>query len=226
MMNKVIGIEGLVGSGKTSISRGLVNIIPNSIILHGGNIYRAIVYGIMRKGIKIENIANDMKNVDISEIMDKLNIEIKLENKETIIFMDGKKVDENDLQSEKSSFAVSVVSNVANNSKLYEFGKILIDSFKKDYNVILSSRDIIKMYPEVDFHLFIIADLKERVNRKYIQYENRVSKKEIEENIIKRDTLQEQSGYYKIYDRTIVIDVTNCKTIEDSVDMVLKRIDI
>lgn len=225
-MNKVIGIEGLVGSGKTSISRGLVNIIPNSIILHGGNIYRAIVYGIMRKGIKIENIANDMKNVDISEIMDKLNIEIKLENKETVIFMDGRKVDENDLQSEKSSFAVSVVSNVANNSKLYEFGKILIDSFKKDYNVILSSRDIIKMYPEVDFHLFIIADLNERVNRKFIQYEEKISKKEIEENIIKRDTLQEQSGYYKIYDKTIVIDVTDCKTIEDSVDIVLKRIDI
>lgn len=43
--NIVIGIEGMVGSGKTSICRKLLDYIPNSIILHGGNIYRAVVYG-------------------------------------------------------------------------------------------------------------------------------------------------------------------------------------
>ena len=32
MNNVVIGIEGLVGSGKTSICRELLNFIPNSII--------------------------------------------------------------------------------------------------------------------------------------------------------------------------------------------------
>lgn len=54
--NLVIGIEGLVGAGKTSISRNLLHYIPNSIILHGGNIYRAIVYGIIKKGIDIEKL--------------------------------------------------------------------------------------------------------------------------------------------------------------------------
>ena len=37
--NIVIGIEGLVGSGKTSLCRELLKMIPNSIILHGGNLY-------------------------------------------------------------------------------------------------------------------------------------------------------------------------------------------
>ena len=32
MENKVIGIEGYVGAGKTSICRKLINLIPNSII--------------------------------------------------------------------------------------------------------------------------------------------------------------------------------------------------
>lgn len=225
-MNIVIGIEGLVGAGKTSISRKLLEKIPNSIILHGGNIYRAIVFGVMTKGVKIENIANDMKNIDAADIMKKLDIEIKLENNETVIYMDGKKIEEKDLQSDKSSMAVSMVSNVANNSKLYEFGKNLIDMYKEKYNVILSSRDIMKMYPEVDYHLFIKASLDARVDRKYNQYEGKISKQEIRENITKRDTLQEQSGYYNIYDKTIIIDVTNCDTLEDSVDIVLKRIDI
>ena len=51
MENKVIGIEGYVGAGKTSICRKLINLIPNSIILEGGNLYRAIVYSLMTSGI-------------------------------------------------------------------------------------------------------------------------------------------------------------------------------
>ena len=38
MNNIVIGIEGLVGAGKTSICRELLQKIPNSIVLHGGNL--------------------------------------------------------------------------------------------------------------------------------------------------------------------------------------------
>lgn len=225
-MNIVIGIEGLVGAGKTSISRKLLEKIPNSIILHGGNIYRAIVFGIMSQGIKIENITNNMKNIDSAEIMNKLGIQIMLENNETVVFMNGKKVEEKDLQSDSSSMAVSLVSNIANNNKLYEFGKNLIDKYKEKYNVILSSRDIIKMYPNVDYHLFITASLETRVNRKFIQYEGKVSKEEIRENIMKRDALQEQSGYYKIYDKTIKIDVTNCNSVEDATEIVFNKINI
>ena len=74
--NIVIGIEGLVGSGKTSICIELLDKIPNSVVLHGGNIYRAIVYGMMQN--KIQNA----QNLDVFEIMKKLGIEIKLENKD------------------------------------------------------------------------------------------------------------------------------------------------
>ena len=45
----VIGIEGLVGAGKTSICRELLNIIPNAVLLHGGNLYRAIVYALLQE---------------------------------------------------------------------------------------------------------------------------------------------------------------------------------
>lgn len=218
MENIVIGIEGTVGAGKTSICRELLKDIENSIIIHGGEIYRAIVYGMMQN--KIENV----ENLDAFEIMKKLGIEIKLENRETVIYMNEKKVEEKDLQSKQASMAVSKVSNTANNSKLYEFGKKLIDGYRKDYNIILSSRDIVKMYPDVTKHFFIDASIEERTNRKYMQYNREIPKEQIKEMIQARDELQEKSGYYKIYLQTKKIDVTNCKSARESAQMVLENI--
>ena len=100
MNNIVIGIEGTVGAGKTSIARELLKDIENSIILHGGEIYRAIVYGMMQN--KIENT----ENLDAFEVMKKLGIEIKLENRETVIYMNSKKIEEKELQSKKASMTV------------------------------------------------------------------------------------------------------------------------
>lgn len=224
--NIVIGIEGLVGSGKTSICRKLLDYIPNSIILHGGNIYRAVVYGMMNSGIDLKNIKNKSKNLDVMDVMQKLGIDIKLENRETVIYINNKKIDEEELQSDKSSMAVSVVSNVADNTKFYQFGKEIIDKYREKYNVILSSRDIVKMYPNVTYHFFITATLDERVRRKSIQYKEKIDLKKLKENIKKRDKLQEDSGYYKIYDITNVIDVTNCKTIEEGAKLVLDKISL
>lgn len=218
MENIVIGIEGTVGAGKTSICRELLKDIENSIILHGGEIYRAIVYGMMQN--QIENA----QNLDAFDIMKKLGIEIKLENKETVIYMNGKKVDEKDLQSKKSSMAVSKVSNTADNTRLYQFGKELIDKYRQKYNVILSSRDIVKMYPDVTYHFFIDASIEERTNRKYMQYNKEIPKEQIREMIKVRDELQEKSGYYKIYPQTKVIDVTNCKSAKESGKLVLGNI--
>lgn len=218
MDNIVIGIEGTVGSGKTSICRSLLDKIDNSIILHGGNIYRAIVYGMLKNEIK------QTAGLDAFQLMKELNIEIKLENKETVMYMNGEKLDENDLQNEKSSMAVSKVSNIADNEKLYKFGQSLINKFREKYNIILSSRDIVKMYPEVTYHFFITASLEERINRKYIQYNKEIPKEKIKEMIEKRDELQEQSGYYNIYPQTKIIDVTECKNAEESAQKIMKNI--
>lgn len=217
MRNIVIGIEGTVGAGKTSICRELLKQIENSIILHGGEIYRAIVYGMMKN--KIENT----EKLDAFEIMKRLGIEIKIENKETVIYMKGKKIAEKELQSKQASMAVSKVSNVADNTKLYEFGRKLIDEYREKYNIILSSRDIVKMYPNVTQHFFIDASLEERTNRKYMQYNKEIPKEQIKEMILARDELQEKSGYYKIYPQTQIIDVTECKSAKESAQKVLEK---
>jgi cytidylate kinase len=224
MSNIVIGIEGLVGAGKTSICRELLNKIPNTVLIHGGNLYRAIVYAMMQNGKKLEELKKAGKNLDIKEMMDFFKIEIKIENNETIIYIDGIKADENKLQSKEASLAVSTVGGSANNKSLFEFAKNLIDDLKKDYNVIVSGRSVMKIYPESDYHFFITASLDERVRRKCIQYGNEETEQEIRENIIKRDKLQEKAGFYEYSPITIEIDVTDCKSVEESTSLVLEKI--
>ena len=119
--------------------------------------------------------------------------------------------------------AVSKVSNTADNTRLYQFGKELIDKYRQKYNVILSSRDIVKMYPDVTYHFFIDASIEERTNRKYMQYNKEIPKEQIREMIQVRDELQEKSGYYKIYPQTRIIDVTNCKSAKESEELVLEN---
>lgn len=224
MNNIVIGIEGLVGAGKTSICRRLIKIIPNTVLLNGGNLYRAIVYAMMKNGKKIEQLKDEAKNIDIKKIMDFFNIELKIENNETNIYIDGELAKEEELQSKDASMAVSVVGGIADNTALFEFARNLINSLKKTYNVVISGRDIMQIYPDLDYHFLITASIDERVKRKCIQYKGKVNEEEVRENIIKRDELQEKAGFYKMYENTIKLDVTKCKTVEESTNKVLERI--
>ena len=226
MSNLVIGIEGLVGAGKTSICRMLINKIPNTILVNGGNIYRSIVYAMMKNGSKLEQLKKQGKKLDIKEMMDLFNIQIKLENKETIIYIDNIKVSEEAIQSKDASMAVSSIAGGADNRKLFKFAKKLIDDLKENYNVIISGRSVMKIYPKCDYHFFVIADLEERVRRKCMQYENKETEEEIRENIIKRDELQKQAGFYDYSEITVEVDVTNCKSVEESTELVLNKIKI
>ena len=226
MSNIVIGIEGLVGAGKTSICRELLKHIPNSIILHGGNLYRGIIYSLMRSSsnIDLKNLKENIKDIDIKKIMDTLKVEFKIENRESVVYVDGKKIDEEKLQSEDSSLAVSIAGANADSEKFYAFARHLINMYSQEYNVIVSGRDLMRIYPNLNYHFFITASLEERIRRKMSQYGKDSDYEEVKQNIVKRDELQEKAGYYTIYDNTIKIDVTDCKTVEKSTMRVLKHI--
>lgn len=222
--NIVIGIEGLVGAGKTSICRELLKQNENAILLNGGNLYRAIVYCLMKKEPNLLKLKKLTKNADIKKYMDDLNVEIRIEDRESKIYIDDELADEEELQSKASSLAVSIIGGIADNTKLFEFSRELIDRLKKEHVVIVSGRSLMKIYPELDYHLFITASLKERVKRKCIQYNEAEKIKEVKKNIVRRDRLQKIAGFYKIYPNTIKIDVTDCKTVEESTYKVMEHI--
>ena len=226
MSNIVIGIEGLVGAGKTSICREIINTVPKPVLLNGGNLYRAIVFAIMKSGKNIEQLKSESKNIDIKEMMDYFNISIKIENNETCFYIGDEKISEEDMQSKEASLAVSTVGGKAKNENLFKFARELINELKKENNVIVAGRSLMTIYPDTDYHLFITASLDERVRRKCIQYKTEEEIEAIKENIIKRDKLQEEAGFYKLSPKTIVLDVTNCKSVAESTKLVLEKVNL
>lgn len=224
MEHVVIGIEGLVGAGKTSICRELIKILPNTILLNGGNLYRAIIYVMMKSGANLDKLKAQAKEIDIKTVMDLFHIELKIENNETKIYMDGHIIEEEELQSRQASLAVSEVGGKANNEALFVFARNLIEHLKIEHNIIVSGRSLMQIYPKTDYHFFITASLEERARRKSIQYKGETDIEELVNHIAKRDELQKQAGFYELSANTICIDVTECKTVEESTSKVLSHI--
>lgn len=211
--------------GKTSICRELINYMPNTIIVHGGNIYRAIVAMAIKNGKNLNDLKNNASNLNMKQIMDILGIELRIENNETVVYCNDKKIDEEYLQSKEISLAVSSLGGRTNENELFEYARDIINNLRKNYNVIISGRGVLNIYPDCDYHLFITASLEERVKRKARQY-NENSLEEIRNNIIKRDELQKEVGYYDLSSKTKVIDVTKCNSAKESADKILEILNI
>ena len=165
-----------------------------------------------------------MKSIDLKDLFEKFEISIEIEDGETVVYAHGKKVEEDNLQSLENSMAVSKISNIANNKNAYKIVKDYIDKYKQKYNVIFSGRDTMKIYPDLNYHFFITADIDKRAEWKASQYNGEASIDIIKENILKRDELQKKSGYYDTYANTITMDVSDSSSIEESTKMIAKNI--
>lgn len=223
MSNLVIGVEGEVASGKTSACRELTKIIDNCIFIDGGAIYRGIILAIKKAGISLENI--NLSNFDAIQVMNKLKVEFKIENNETTIYIDGKKIEREEIETESNSISVTSIASKTNNSSIYIFAKKVIEMYKVKYNVVVSARGLVDLYPDMDYHIYITASLKERVKRRYNEYKGKYTIEEIEKNIIKRDETHKLAGFNKKCDKTIEVDITDCKNAKESAEKILQKME-
>ena len=246
MKNIVIGIEGMVGAGKTSICDELLNLIPNSIFVDGSKIYRALIEALhmakdslrFDENSKAEDAASSNKKPNLFEginsleqmamltpfdLLKKLQVEFKIEDRKTVIYIAGKKVDEEAMKSMQNSIGVSKMANQADNSKLFAFAHQIIQEYSKKFNIIVSARDLVKIYPEMDLHIFITASLEERVQRRYNQLKGEYTIDEVRNSIIQRDILHEKSGFNETFDKTVKVDVTGDSSAKESAKKIFDK---
>lgn len=220
--NIVIGIEGMVASGKTSICKELVKLIPNSIFIDGGNIYRGITYALAKASSQMSQFGLTEKqsassgNIDPLELMKKLQVEFKIENNITEIYIAGEKINEENLQSIQNGMNVSQMASKINNETLFGFARKIIESYAKAYNMIVSARDLVDIYPDMDVHAYITASLEERVRRRFNQYNGIYTMEKVKEMIEERDKLHDKAGFNKTCASTITVDVTDCASAKDA----------
>ena len=231
MSNKVIEIEGMVASGKTSICKELTNLINNSVFVDGSAIYRGITFAIAQAKEKLKNSSEnaDIKNIttlkeimispeklgniNAFEIMKMLNIDFKIIDKMTVIYINGNEISNDKIQSMENSLDVSEIASKANNKALYEFARNIIEKYRENFNVIVSGRDLVEIYPDVTCHVFITADLEEKY-----------SKEEIRDIIIKRDEIHKNAGFDRVGNKNINFDVTNYENAHQSTTELVKKL--
>ena len=175
------------------------------VYLDTGAMYRLVTLKALNDGI--------LGNLDkIIKMLDNLNIDIK-EN--------GFYLDDIDVSEEIRKPVIS--ENVSDIAAIREVREKMVDlqrKFSESKNVILDGRDIgTVVFPNADVKIFLVADAKERSNRRYkelVAKGENVRIEEIYENILKRDEIDStrKESPLKKADNAIEVDTTS-KNIEE-----------
>lgn len=214
MNNIVIGVEGQVSAGKTSACKELIKLIDNCIFIDGGAIARAIVIAITKSGYDFAK--EDFSGVDPFDFMKKLNVKFEIENSTTVIYIDNKKVSDVEIETSENAMNVSKLISKGNSKALFEYAGRIIDHYRKKYNIVVTARNLVTIYPNMTCHVFVTADLDERVRRRFNQYNGKFTEDEIREMIIRRDKIHEDAGFNAKCEKSIEVDITECKNPTES----------
>ena len=200
----IIAIDGPAGSGKSTIAKLIAEDL-GLVYLDTGAMYRLVTLKALNDGI-----LGDLEK--IIKMLDNLSIDIK-EN--------GFYLDDTDVSEEIRKPVVS--ENVSDIAAIREVREKMVDlqrKFSESKNVILDGRDIgTVVFPNADVKIFLIADAKERANRRYrelVAKGENVKIEEIYENILKRDKIDStrKESPLKKADDAIEVDTTS-KNIEE-----------
>ena len=195
----IIAIDGPAGSGKSTIAKLIAEDL-GLVYLDTGAMYRLVTLKALNEGI-----LGDFEK--IKKMLDNLNIDIK-EN--------GFYLDNVDVSDEIRKPIVS--ENVSDIAAIREVREKMVDlqrKFSESKNVILDGRDIgTVVFPNANVKIFLVADAKERANRRYkelVKKGENIKIEKIYENILKRDEIdstRKESPLKKAED-AIEVDTTS-----------------
>ncbi len=218
MMDKlIVAIDGPASSGKSTTAKLLAEKL-GYLYIDTGAMYRAITLLAIRHKI-LDN------QEEIIKLTKEIDIQLKFEKGQTLVFVDGVDVSE-EIRSMEVSNQVSPIS------KIEEVRNIMVQkqrSMGKNGGVVMEGRDITTVvFPDADIKIFLNATIEERANRRVKEYHSKginISFDQVVENIRERDRIdssREVSPLRKSED-AIEIDTTNL-TIDEQVNLIFQKV--
>lgn len=212
----IIAIDGPAGSGKSTIAKLIAKDL-DLVYLDTGAMYRIFTLKTLKENVECTNLKK------INELLEILDIDIDKDK----FYLDKK-----DVTSEiRTTEVANNVSNIAAIKEVREKMVSLQREFSKSKNIIVDGRDIgTVVFPNANVKIFLIADAKERTNRRYKELKEKdknISWDEIYKNILTRDEIDStrKIAPLKKAEDAIEVDTTG-KSIEEVKKIILEIISL
>lgn len=212
----IIAIDGPAGSGKSTTAKLMAKKL-GYLYIDTGAMYRAVTL----YAIKNNLLDDEKKIIDLAK---QLDIELKFEDGQTKVSVDGKDVTE-EIRS------LEVNQNVSPVSRIEGVRKILVQKQKemgKNGGVVMEGRDITTVvFPNADVKIYLTASIDERARRRALEFAQKgqqVDIEQVKQNILDRDRIdssRDVSPLTKSPD-AIEIDTSNL-SIEQQVEQILEE---
>ena len=217
-MGFIVAVDGTAGSGKGTITK-IISEKLNLVSIDTGAMYRCVALECINQGIEYTEIE------EVKKVLENISIELKKENGNQLVFLNGEDVTE-DIRTPE------VDSQVAKFAAVKEVREKITPMQRKmgeNNDIIMEGRDIgTVVFPNADVKVFLDCSVEERAMRRYKQDLEKgiqTTYNQILESIKERhrlETEREIAPLKKAPD-AVYIDSTGM-TIDEEVDAVIKVI--
>ena len=217
-MGFIVAVDGVAGSGKGSITKIIAERL-NLIAIDTGAMYRCVALECIRQNIECNEIEK------IKEVLEKIDIEIKREGSNQLIFLNGKDVS----REIRTTEVDKVVAKFAAIKEVREKMTPIQRKMGESNDIIMEGRDIgTVVFPDADVKVFLDCSVEERAKRRYKQNIEKgieTTYEEVLEGIKERHRLETEREIAPLTQApdAVYIDSTGM-TIEEEVQAVIKII--
>ena len=158
-MGFIVAVDGTAGSGKGTITKIIAEKL-NLVSIDTGAMYRCVALECINQGIEYTEIEK------IKKVLENINIELKKENGNQLVFLNGQDVTE-DIRTPE------VDNQVAKFAAVKEVREKITPMQRKmgdNNDIIMEGRDIgTVVFPNADVKVFLDCSVEERAMRRYKQ---------------------------------------------------------
>ncbi|WP_026673022.1 (d)CMP kinase [Alkalihalobacterium bogoriense] len=213
-----IAIDGPAGAGKSTVAKRVADHL-SYLYIDTGAMYRALTYFAIKQGINLEN------ELLLSQLLDTIQIQLKVSEEGTYVFVN----DENVTEAIRSSEVTNLVSTVAKHRAIRMSMLNMQREMAKEGGAVLDGRDIgTHVLPNAEVKVFLTASVDERAKRRHEQNIEKGLPSDIEtlkQEIATRDELDSSREVAPLQKAEDAIEInTTTLTIDEVVTHILELV--